>query len=61
MDGQSVKTKERGGVRGGFDGHKRVKARKRHILVDTLDLLIANRAEPANPSDQRAGIACSLA
>ena len=33
MDGQSVKTTERGGVRG-FDGHKRVKGRKRHILVD---------------------------
>jgi len=35
MDGQSVKTRERGGVRG-FDGHKLVKGRKRHILVDTL-------------------------
>ena len=35
MDGQSVKTTERGGARG-FDAHKRVKGRKRHILVDTL-------------------------
>ena len=43
MDGQSVKTTERGGVRG-FDPHKRVKGRKRHILVDTLGLPIANRA-----------------
>ena len=33
MDGQSVKTTERGGARG-FDAHKRVKGRKRHILVD---------------------------
>ena len=32
MDGQSVKTAERGGARG-FDGHKRVTGRKRHILV----------------------------
>ena len=54
MDGQSVKTTERGGVRG-FDGYKRVKGRKRHILVDTLGLPIANRVEPANISDRYAG------
>jgi transposase len=54
MDGQSVKTTERGGVRG-FDAHKRVKGRKRHILVDTLGLPIANRVEPASVSDRRAG------
>ena len=39
----------------GFDGHKRVKGRKRHILVDTLGLLIASRVEPAGLSDRRAG------
>lgn len=54
MDGQSVKTTERGGVRG-FDGHKRVKGRKRHILVDTLGLPITSRVEPACVSDRRAG------
>lgn len=54
MDGQSVKTTERGGIRG-FDAHKRVKGRKRHILVDTLGLPIACRVEPANISDRRAG------
>lgn len=53
MDGQSVKTAERGGARG-FDGYKRVKGRKRHILVDTLGLPIANRVEPANTSDRSA-------
>src|SRR3954471_4792614 len=45
---------ERGGVRG-FDAHKRVKGRKRHILVDTLGISIACRLEPANVSDRIAG------
>ena len=54
MDGQSVKTTERGGTRG-FDGYKRVKGRKRHILVDTLGLPIASRVESADTSDRRAG------
>src|SRR3954453_17493270 len=54
MDSQSVKTTERGGVRG-FDAHKRVKGRKRHILVDTLSIPIACRVEPANMSDRVAG------
>ena len=53
VDGQSVKTTERGGTRG-FDAYKRVKGRKRHILVDTLGLLLANRVEPADTSDRRA-------
>ena len=32
-----------------------MKGRKRHILVDTLGLPIANRVEPAGMSDRRAG------
>ena len=54
MDGQSVKTTERGGSRG-FDAYKVIKGRKRHILVDTLGLLIVTRVEPAGMSDRRAG------
>jgi len=53
-DGQSVKTTACGGARG-FDAHKRVKGRKRHILVDTFGLLVANRVKPADTSDRRAG------
>jgi putative transposase len=62
MDGQSVKTTERGGAQG-FDAHKVVKGRKRHILVDTLGLLIATRVEPAGMSHRRAGerLVCGLA
>jgi putative transposase len=57
LDGQSVKTSERGGARG-FDTYKlKIKGRKRHILVDTLGLLVANRVEPADTSDRRA---CAL-
>jgi transposase len=37
------------------NAHKRVKGRKRHILVDTIGLPVANRVEPANTSDRRAG------
>lgn len=41
IDSQSVKTTEIGGPERGYDGGKKVQGRKRHILVDTLGLLIA--------------------
>ena len=50
----SIGGDKRGGARG-FDAHKRVKGRKRHILVDTLGLLVASRVKPTDTSDPRAG------
>src|SRR5882724_419177 len=41
IDSQSVKTTKMGGAERGYDGGKRVKGRKRHLLVETLGLLLA--------------------
>src|SRR5262245_17560017 len=50
IDTQSVKTTEVGGPKG-FDAGKKVKGRKRHLIVDTLGLLIALVVQPADVQD----------
>lgn len=51
VDSQSAKTTETRGERG-YDAGKKVKGRKRHILVDTLGLLIAVAITAASVQDR---------
>jgi putative transposase len=51
MDSQSVKTVEESASICGYDAHKCVKGRKRHLLVDTLGLPIACYVTPADVHD----------
>jgi putative transposase len=41
IESQSVKTTEMGGPERGYDGGKKINGRKRHVLVDTLGLVLA--------------------
>ena len=55
IDCQSVKTTSVGGVRG-FDGFKKVKGRKRHLLVDTLGLPLAVVVHAAHLHESREAV-----
>jgi putative transposase len=58
--GIRVKTVEESAGISGFDAHKHIKGRKRHLLVDTLGILISIYVTPADVHDTK-GARCLLA
>ena len=52
VDSQSAKTTGVGGEQRGYDGGKKVRGRKRHILVDTEGLVVEARVHSAKVPDQ---------
>ena len=57
IDSQSVKTTEMGGPARGYDGGKKINGRKRHLLVDTLGVVLAILITSAGLDD---GVAAPL-
>src|SRR5919204_6212697 len=57
IDSQSVKTTEMGGPERGYDGGKKIKGRKRHLLVDTWGVVLAILITSAGLDD---GVAAPL-
>ena len=52
LDSQSVKSATPAAIEVGFDGGKKIKGRKRHLMVDTLGLVMMVVVTAANVSDQ---------
>jgi putative transposase len=52
MDSQSVKNVEESAHPSGYDAHKNIKGRKRHLLVDTLDLPLSVYVTSADVQDR---------
>ena len=58
IDSQSVKGAEKGACidPSGYDAGKKIKGKKRHILVDTVGLLLHAIVHPANIQDRDGGV-----
>ena len=52
VDSQSAKTTGVGGEQRGYDGNKKVRGRKRHLLVDTEGLVLKAKVHSAKVPDQ---------
>ena len=52
VDSQSAKTSGAGGEQRGYDGGKKVRGRKRHLLVDTEGLVLKAKVHSAKVPDQ---------
>jgi putative transposase len=52
IDSQSAKTSGVGGEQRGYDGGKKVRGRKRHLLVDTEGLVLKAKVHSAKVPDQ---------
>jgi putative transposase len=52
VDSQSIKTTGVGGKERGYDGGKKIKGRKRHLLVDTQGLVLEARVHSAQIQDR---------
>ena len=52
VDSQSAKTSGAGGEHRGYDGGKKVRGRKRHLLVDTEGLVLKAKVHSAKVPDQ---------
>jgi putative transposase len=55
-DSQSTKTTGVGGEQRGYDGNKKVRGRKRHLLVDTEGLVLKVKVHSAKVPDTRTGL-----
>lgn len=52
MDGRTMQSSPESGARAGYDGHKRRRGSKVHMVVDTLGNLLALHVTPANDQER---------